>query len=142
METEWPRNREMLNTVSPEATQAFHDIEMQIRSLPPANFQQQTAYSEMMQRLSGLNEARYSRLYMRPPSIPAAMWFIVVVGGVITIGFTMFFAMESTRVQAIIVFAITALICSNIMLMFLVHYPFDGIGITPPYPFLELMHRL
>lgn len=141
VETEWPKSREALNKASPEAHQAFRDISRHIRGIQPVGFHQQTAYSEMVQKLSTLNEARYSRLYLRPPSIPAAMWLIVFTGGIITIGFTMFFAMESTRVQMIVVFAVTALICSNFMLMFVVHYPFNGVNITPPYPLLELVYK-
>lgn len=141
VETEWPKSRDMLNHASPEANRAFQAIAFQVRNMHPGSFQQQTAYGEMVQKLSSLNEARYSRIYVRPPSIPAAMWILVLTGGVITIGFTMFFAMESARVQMMVVFSITALICSNIMLMFIVHYPFNGITVTPPYALIELLKK-
>ena len=141
VETEWPQSRSVMNQASPEATQAFHNIANCVRSIQPKNFQQQTAYNEMVQKLSSLNEARYSRLYMRPPSIPPAMWLLVITGGIITVGFTMSFGMDSTWGQMLAVFSVTALICSNIMLMFIVHYPFNGIDITPPYPLLELLKR-
>ena len=141
VETEWPRSTSMLNKSSPEADQAFLQITRQIRELKPVSFHQQSAYAEMLQRLSSMTEARYLRIFEQHPGIPAAMWMIVITGAIITICFTMFFAMESTHAQILIVFAVTALICSNFMLLFTVQYPFNGLSITPPYPFLELLKR-
>ena len=141
VETEWPRNASMLSKTAPESDQALLQVSRYVIEIQPVSIQQQAAYSELVQRLASLNEARYSRIFERQPGIPSAMWVIVIAGAIITIGFTMFFAMESTPAQILVVFSVTALICSNLMLIFTVHYPFNGAGITPPYALLELMKR-
>ena len=142
VETEWPRSISMLNKPSAEADQAFQQIALQVRGLQPVTLHQQTAFTEIVQRFASLNETRRYRVFDHHSGIPSAMWVIVIAGALITIGFTTFFSMESTHAQILIIFFVTALICSNIILLFTVHYPFDGVSITPPYPLMELLKHI
>ena len=139
VETEWPRSISMLNKSSLDADQAFQQVARQVRELQPVTIHQQTAFTEIVQRFASLNETRHYRVFDHHSGIPSAMWVIVIAGAVITIGFSMFFSMESTHAQILIIFFVTALICSNLMLLFTVHYPFNGVSITPPYALLELL---
>ena len=62
-------------------------------------------------------------------------------GGLVTIGFTLFFSMHSTRAQGLLIFFISAMIWSNILIISEVQYPFNGIDITPPRAMLQLQQR-
>ena len=142
VDKEWKRANRAGDPASPEAEAAFHDIVTSVRTLNPANIQQQTAYTEMVHRLSELREYRYNRLYGKQSELPFPLWFAVVFGGVITIGFTLFFSMENPKAQIVLIFCVSALIWSNIMVISQVHYPFNGIDVTPPRAFINWLGRL
>ena len=142
VEQEWERANRAGEPSAPEAEAAFRDIVTSVRTLTPATIQQQTAYGEMVHRLSALREYRYNRLYGKQSELPFPLWFAVVFGGMITIGFTLFFSMDSPRAQMVLIFFVSALIWSNIMVISQVHYPFNGIDITPPRPFIDWLARI
>lgn len=121
----------------PEAEKAFHELSTAVRMLEPQTFQQQSAYAEALQRLTVLRESRYSRLYGKRFDLPFPLLFAVVFGGVITIGFAMFFSMDSPKTQMVMIFFLSALIWSNVLVISQVQYPFNGIDVTPPRAFLN-----
>lgn len=142
VDKEWNREIHSSKSSVPEAEGAFRDIVTSIRTLAPVTIQQQAAYTEMIQQLSSLREYRDGRLFGRHSSLPFPIWFSVVFGGVITIGFTLFFSMHNPRAQMLLIFFISALIWSNIMVISQVHYPFNGIDITPPRAFIDWLGRI
>jgi len=125
----------------PEAERAFQDVSKSVRMLEPLTLQQQTAYGETVQRLTALREARYYRLYGKRSELPFPLLFAVVFGGVVTIGFAMFFSMDSSRAQMAMIFFLSALIWSNVLVISQVQYPFNGIDVTPPRAFIAWLSR-
>jgi hypothetical protein len=141
IEKEWARANQAGEPSDAETEAVFRDIVTSVRTLTPTTIQQQTAYGEMIHRLSGLREYRYNRLYGKQSELPFPLWFAVVFGGMITIGFSLFFSMDSPKAQMVLIFFVSALIWSNIMVISQVHYPFNGIDITPPRPFIDWLAR-
>lgn len=139
---EWDRAVQNVQPSSPETEEAFQEIVKSVQTLSPATIQQQTAYAEVVHSLSVLREYRYTRLYGKQGKLPPPLWFTVVLGGIITIGFTLFFSMESRRAHILLVFVVSVLIWSNIMVISLVQYPFNGIDITPPRALIEWLARI
>lgn len=142
VDKEWNRAKQSAETTAPEAEAAFYDVAGSVRTLAPVTIQQQAAYTEMVQRLSSLREYRYSRLYGTHTEMPFPIWFAVVFGGIVTIGFTLFFSMDSPKAQMVLIFVVSALIWSNILVIAQVHYPYNGIDITPPRVFIDLLTRI
>ena len=139
---EWERTVREKDPASPETEAAFQAVVKSVQTLTPATFQQQTVYSEMVRSLSVLREYRYTRLYGRQENLPPPLWIAVILGGAITIGFTLFFSMESRNAHMAVVFALSVLIWSNIIVISQVHYPFNGFGITPPRALIEWLARM
>ena len=139
---EWVRMMQPENRSAPEAETAFHEVSESLRLLRPLSLQQQAAYAEMIQRFSALREYRYTRLFGKRYEMPFPLWFTVILGGTITIGFTLFFSMHSTRAQGLMVFVISALIWSNIVVISEVQYPFNGLSNAPPRAMLQLLQRV
>jgi len=134
------RNRSAEQAV-PEAESAFRELSDSVRKLEPVTFPQQAAYTEAVQRLIVLQESRYNRLYGKRSDLPFPLLFAVVFGGIVTIGFAMFFSMDSPKSQMVMIFFLSALIWSNILVISQVQYPFNGIDITPPRAFIAWLDR-
>ena len=126
---------------APEAETALLAVSATLKSIKPDTAAQQAAYNEMLQRYTQLREYRYTRLFGKRYDLPFPIWFSVIFGGLVTIGFTLFFSMQSTRAQALLIFFVSAMIWSNILIISEVQYPFNGINITPPRAMLQLQHR-
>lgn len=142
VENEWQRSVHKGEPASPETEAVFHGLMKAVRELQPATIQQQTAYTEMVQSVFQLREDRYNRLYGKRSELPPLLWFVVILGGFITIGFTMFFSMESTKAHTVLILLVSVLIWSNVMVMSQVHHPFNGISITPPKALIAWMARI
>jgi hypothetical protein len=139
---EWNLAVQRGEPASPETEAAFREVVKSVQTLAPVTIQQQTAYVELVHSLSQLREYRYSRLYGRQGKMPPPLWFTVILGGIITIGFTLFFSMESSKAHVILIFAVSVLIWSNIMVIAQVHYPFNGFDVTLPHAFIEWLARI
>ncbi len=138
---EWARMEQPNNRMAPEAETAFGEISASLRALKPETVQQQAVYQTMIQQFTALQEFRYARLYGKRYELPFPLWFSVIFGGIVTIGFTLFFSMHSTKAQVLLIFFVSAMIWSNIIIISEVHYPFNGIGVTPPRAMLMLQSK-
>ena len=138
---EWAGMARAVHRPAPEAEAAILALSASLKTIKPETAAQQAAYSEMLQRFTALREFRYTRLYGKRYELPFPIWFSVIFGGVITIGFTLFFSMHSTRAQAILIFFVSAMIWCNILIISEVQYPFNGINITQPRAMLQLQQR-
>ncbi len=68
--------------------------------------------------------------------IPAPLWLVLIGGGVITVGFTYFFGLESFRAQAVMVSSLAAVIALSGVTILTLNLPFTGgVAIKP-----EAMH--
>ena len=139
---EWTDMTRAVRRPSPEAEAAVLAISATLKTIKPETIQQQAAYGDMLQRFTAMREYRYTRLYGKRYELPFPIWFSVIFGGLITIGFTLFFSMHSTRAQVLLIFFVSAMIWSNILIISEVQNPFNGIGITQPRAMLHLMERL
>ncbi len=138
---EWAGMARATHRPAPEAEAAILAVSATLKTIKPETIQQQAAYTEMLQRFTAMREFRYTRLYGKRYELPFPIWFSVVFGGLVTIGFTLFFSMHSTRAQALLIFFVSAMIWSNIIIISEVQYPFNGIGITPPRAMLQMQQR-
>jgi hypothetical protein len=142
VEKEWERALHKEEPAAPETQAVFNELMKTVQGLQPTTIQQQTAYSEILHSLFALRDARYTRLYGKHAELPPLLWFVVILGGFITIGFTMFFSMESSKAHMVLILLVSVLIWSNVMVMSQVHHPFNGISITPPRALIEWMAHI
>jgi len=138
---EWAGMARATHRPAPEAEAAILAVSATLKTIKPETIQQQAAYTEMMQRFTAMREFRYTRLCGKRYELPFPIGFSVVFGGLVTIGFTLFFSMHNTRAQALLIFFVSAMIWSNIIIISEVQYPFNGIGITPPRALLQMQQR-
>lgn len=82
---------------------------------------------ESVQRMNALEDARSRRLLAVESTVPAAMWILLIVGGLITILFTAFFGADHAPMHMMMVSALSALIAFTLFLIAAIDQPFSGI---------------
>ncbi len=82
--------------------------------------------AEALHQLDLVTQARRARLVMTAGSVPGVVWFVLIGGAVLTIGFTPFFGTENLRVQAIMTGVLSFLIFSGLLVIIAIDHPFAG----------------
>jgi len=83
-------------------------------------------YSESIEKLNQLSEQRRLRILAATNTVPAIIWIVLILGGLISVGFTYFFGMKNAKVH----YTLVGTLCSvNALLLFLIYdldHPFTG----------------
>jgi Protein of unknown function (DUF4239) len=133
VEEEWPlmaRGRE-----SPRADELLHEIRLTFLGLDPHTGTQQILYEQGLERIHELQDARTLRLVDARRGVPAVLWTVLVLGAVVTVGFTYLFGLESNLMHALMVAALTLVITSVLFTIAALNYPFSGVVRVPPDAF-------
>lgn len=71
-------------------------------------------------------DARRDRLNQNQTSLPRILWMTLLIGGIVTVGFTFFFGMESARFQLTMTAGLTVVIAMMFVLIVELDFPFRG----------------
>jgi len=124
IDREWPA---MANGRSdPETWKAMDALWSTYRSIVPRTAVQQIAYAESIRRLDELTDSRRLRLHSLGADVPVLMWLLLIVGGLVVVGFCLLFAPESAAAHALMVGLLAAIIAANLYLVDDLDNPFDG----------------
>jgi hypothetical protein len=123
---DWPTMRE--GDRSPEVQDWVGRLDEGLMRLHPRTPQQEAAFLQLLEQQDNRVEARRVRLSEANRSLPGPVWFILVLGALLTIGFSLLFAdrREAFFVQAALVGAIAALVTSGLLLIWFLDHPYEG----------------
>jgi hypothetical protein len=130
VEDEWPLMAQ--GRSSPKAWDTLDELRGAILGLkPPKGGAQQMGYDqmryeEMLEQLHDLGNARRERLLAAGQGLPTIMWIVLILGGVITVGFTYLFGLEDTLVHLLMVAALALIISISLFTVAALDYPFNG----------------
>jgi len=129
VEEEWPLMEQ--GRSSPKAWATLDDLRAAILGLKPTTGTQQMGYdqmrySEMLEQLHDLGNARRERLLVAGQGLPAILWVVLILGGVITVGFTYLFGLDNTLVHLLMVAALALIISLSLFTVAALDYPFTG----------------
>jgi hypothetical protein len=137
LEDEWPAMARLAG--SDAATTAMRRLRHAVVSVEVTDQRGAAVYSEMLDRLADLTEARRGRLDMIPGSLPPLIDTVLVAGALLTITFTLFFAGRDFYIQAMM----TSMLCFMIMLVLFaaieLNYPFAGGVHLASDPFVQML---
>ena len=99
IEQEWPLM--VQGRSSPKAWDTLDELRVTILGLkPPKDAKQmgydQMRYEEILFQLHELGNARRQRLLAAEQGVPPILWVVLILGGVITVGFTYLFGLNNT----------------------------------------------
>ena len=127
---------------SPEAWALLDDLRANVDDMHPTNDTQLVLYDNEIQRLHDLGDARRERLLHAEEGLPAILWAVLIVGGMIEVGFTYLFGLQSTTVHVLMVAALALIIGLVLFTIGTLDFPFRGDLKVEPAAFDSLLDRL
>jgi len=109
-----------------ESRKTLHALMRAVRDWEPNTESEKGIYGVALTAATDLWNARRERLLVSQQGIPALEWFIVFLGGIVTIGLTYVFVFEDVRIQLALTAMVTLLIALNVYLIVMFGYPFSG----------------
>ena len=101
-------------------------------------------YGESLHCLNNLAEYRRLRIFAGNDTVPPAIWLVLLVGSLFTVGYTYFFGMKNIKAQYLITASLTATVALILFLIYVLDHPFTGasrISLEPLREVLEIMQK-
>jgi protein-S-isoprenylcysteine O-methyltransferase Ste14 len=137
VEEEWPMMEQ--GQTSPHADSLLRQLRLKLLQFDPRTRGEQVLYERGLTDLHDAIDARRSRLLEVREGIPDLLWVVLLVGGVITVSFTYLFGLKSNRTHALMVAALTLLICAILFTIAEFNNPFSGPVEIQPEAFREVL---
>lgn len=124
---------------------AAKDLDRLSRALfdiSPQNFQELALFQDALRLLAVVSDNRNERLDSAGGSMPGILWFVLIVGGLITLGYPAFFGSTNLVAQILMTAALAELVALALLLGLAFDYPFTGeVGISP-FPFDQALRQM
>jgi hypothetical protein len=137
VEQEWPMMER--GQTSPRADSLVSRLRSKMLGFDPHTKGEQVLYELGNTRLHDAADARRSRLLEVREGIPHLLWVVLVGGGVITVSFTYLFGLKSNVAHALMVAALTLVICGILFTIGEFNNPFSGAVEIRPDAFREVL---
>jgi len=124
---------------SAAATHALNGLYAGAVAYQPSGPRQQAVMNEVLHQLGELTEARRARLLKASSLVPGVIWLGLVMGAVVTIGFTYFFGTRHLRAQMLMTGALSLLICSGLLVIVAIDHPFSGAVMVHPDALVKVL---
>jgi hypothetical protein len=134
---EWPMMER--GQTSPRADSLLRRLTLELLKFDPHTEGEQVLYESGLRQLHDAADARRSRLLEVREGIPRLLWVVLVLGGVITVSFTYLFGLKSNLAHALMVAALTLLICGILYTIGEFDNPFSGVVEIRPEAFKEVL---
>ncbi len=130
IDKEWPLLAK--GGYSPEAFKDTWGLWKEIATFNPQTPREEAIHQQLISEICQVTESRRTRLVSAAHGVAPVMWVVLIVGGVFTLIFTYFFAVENLRTQIVMTTIVALTLSLNIFLVFVFGYPFSGdISVRP-----------
>jgi protein-S-isoprenylcysteine O-methyltransferase Ste14 len=102
------------------------DIRTTLQGFEPRTVAGQELYAEGLDQVQRLADARRMRLVAAEEGIPAVLWVVLVVGGMVAVGFAYLFGLESTWAHRLMVVSLAGVIALVLFTIGVMDHPFSG----------------
>jgi len=127
---------------SETVTRDLDRLSKAILSVNPANWQELALYQEALKLLAGMTDNRYERLDSSDGSVPGVLWFTIIVGGLITLGYPAFFGSTNMVAQILMTASLAVLVAVALLLGIAFDYPFTGDPHISSLPFDRALQQM
>lgn len=130
VDEEWPLMDK--GESSPKAHAQHLEIWREVRSLAPHTEQEKIILAKIVDTLAIFDDARRGRLLAVRSSLPKPVWFALIAGAVITIGFSYLFGLKNVVAHTVITMLLAASIGLGLFLIVALDRPFSGgLSVSP-----------
>jgi protein-S-isoprenylcysteine O-methyltransferase Ste14 len=126
---------------SPEAWALMDEMRRVVQDMEVETPSDQVLFEQGLVLVNELADARRARMVEAEEGVPAVLWAVLVLGGIVTVGFTYLFAMENTRTHRLMVAAVAALVALVLFAIVTLDYPFSGGTRIGPEAFELVLRR-
>jgi hypothetical protein len=133
---EWPATQRAETSV--RTWTAIDRLSREIYTFQPTTPREERVYPLLTHEIEEVLDARRDRLFLGQQGVGAVTWTIIVLGGLITIGFASFFGMENPRAQTFLTALAASMFGLMIFLLLAMDHPLWGKVSVEPGPFLDL----
>lgn len=112
---------------------------MSVKAASPAEI---TAEDHALSELSALTEHRRTRLLQSISRLPAVLWWVLILGGAVTVASSCLFGSANRWLHALQVFAFSLLIALALVAIADIHRPFQGAVHVSNYAFVRAQQNI
>ena len=136
---EWPLMEQKKS--SPKAWDLLDEIRTNLQSFDPSTPAQQVLYEQGFERMRDLADARRDRMLEAKNGLPAILWVVLILGGIIVVSFTYLFGLDSTLVHVLMVAALALIIALVLFTVAALNYPYKGDITIGPEAMEQVLRR-
>lgn len=130
IQVEWPRMQS--GQRSEFASALLEDADRQVRALPANSPRLANIQAQMLAAMDTALADREMRLTVYDRGINGIIWFVLIVGAVVTVAFTYLFGFDRTLMQLLMIGSLSVVIALDLYLIVALDYPFrGGISVEP-----------
>src|SRR5918995_2953946 len=117
------------------------DIREHLQEVEPGTAAGEQLYAEGLDQVQRLADARRTRLVAAEEGLPTVLWVVLVVGGIVVVGFAYLFGMDNTGAHALMVVALAGVIALVLFTIAAMDHPFSGGARVSPEAFELVLER-
>lgn len=140
VEEGWPMMRE--GRISARAGEKADELRRSILSFESSTEKEDALYSQALTLVADLDEGRSLRLLEVREGIPAILWVVLIVGGVVTVCFTYLLGVQTELLHVVMILAYTLVLALILYAVRALDYPFDGLAQVGPDAFEAALSRM
>ena len=137
---EWPTMAR--GRPSDDASKDLDQLGQTIYDVQPQGFRELALYQHALRLLTLIADSRNERLDGADGSMPALLWFVLIVGALITLGYPAFFGAPNLVAQTLMTAALAALVALALLLGLALNYPFTGAVKISAQPFDAALEQM
>jgi uncharacterized protein (DUF983 family) len=126
---------------TPSGWVLIDDIRATIQGYEPRTAAGEQLYAEGLDQVQRLADARRTRLVAAEEGLPTVLWVVLIVGGIVVVGFAYLFGMENTWAHALMVVALAGVIALVLFTIAALDHPFIGSARVGPEAFELVLER-
>jgi hypothetical protein len=123
-DVEWPKMA--AGEASDMVAQDLGQLTKSVLAFNPGTDQEMALYQTALRLLAQLTDNRNERLDSADGSVPTVLWFVLIAGGLITLGYPAFFGSTNLAAQVLMTASLAVLVAIALLLGIVFDHPFTG----------------
>jgi hypothetical protein len=137
-EEEWPTMAER-GAAEPRTVAAYEDLWSLSYTIAPENSSQEAFLQQFLERMNELSSTRRMRIMYSRSEVHAILWVVLLMGSIMTVGYTLLFSSRHAWVHTAITACIMLMSLLGLLVILSLQYPFTGDVSVKPEAFHDLI---
>jgi protein-S-isoprenylcysteine O-methyltransferase Ste14 len=126
---------------TPSGWVLIDEIRVALQGYDPRTGAERELYAEGLDQVQRLADARRTRLVQAEEGLPTVLWVVLVIGGMVAVGFTYLFGLENTWAHMLMVASLAGVIALVLFTIGVLDHPFSGGARLEPGAFELVLNR-